>query len=614
MTLTFSRLLLLAVATSVAGMTVLPADAAPRRAAAAPVDPAVRLNRLYAEYWDGLMFLDPLQATLQGEARYNDQLPNTLSAAFRQQYHEFNQGWLAKVEAIGPDRLQGQDLLNYQIFVRDTRAALAGRDHPSWMLPVNSYYNPATIIAMLGSGAAAQPFETVKDYENWSRRSLGIPGLFNQAIENMRAGMAAGVVQPRALMEKVLPQLDAVIAARAEDTLFWGPVRNMPEEFSDADRQRLEEEYRRMIELRILPAYRALRGFIATEYLPACRSSDGLGALPGGAQWYARNITQYTTLTRDPVELHVQAESAVQRLHGEIEAVMKQHRIRGKRAKMVQGLQQDRAHRFGSAEELLAAYRNTAYTLAVPLAPVLPDIPLAPLQIQPVDPGRALTASALSYQPPQAADQPGLLLVNTHDLHSRPRWAVTQQYLHEGVPGHHLQLGLRQDTSTLPRFRRHTGDTAFVEGWGLYAEALGNELGLYDTAAEKLGYLHTSLVRTARIVADTGLHARGWSRQQAAHYLVEQADLSPADAALEVERSMAMPGQALASRVGELRLIQLRDQARQALGERFDLRAFHTQLLADGSLPLDILTDKVQRWLASQGVAPAGSGDGNGGD
>jgi uncharacterized protein (DUF885 family) len=290
----------------------------------------------------------------------------------------------------------------------------------------------------------------------------------------------------------------------------------------------------------------------------------------------------------------------VVRLQGEIETVMKQNRIRGKRAKMLQGLQQDRAHRFGSAEELLAAYRDTAATLAIPLAQVLPQITLAPLQIQAVDPGRALTASALSYQPPLAGDQPGLLLVNTHDLRSRPRWAVTQQYLHEGVPGHHLQLGLRQDASQLPRFRRHTGDTAFVEGWGLYAEALGNELGLYDSPAEKLGYLHTSLVRTARIVADTGLHAQGWSRQQAALYLTEQADLSPAEAALEVERSMAMPGQALANRVGELRLIQLREQARQALGERFDLRTFHAQVLADGSLPLEILTDKIQRWINTQ--------------
>ena len=235
---TLTRALLLALAGSLICLPAAPAQAQ-RRSASAPADNATRLNALYGQYWDALMKLDPLQATLQGDARYNDQLPNTLSLAFRQQYIEFNQKWLARAQAIGDAGLQGQDLLSYQMFVRDTRAALAGRDHPAWMLPVNSYYNPATIIALLGSGAGAQPFNTVKDYENWSRRSLGIPTLFNQTIDNMRQGIAAGVVQPRALMEKVLPQLDAVLAAgSAEDSLFWGPVRNMPEDISDADRQR----------------------------------------------------------------------------------------------------------------------------------------------------------------------------------------------------------------------------------------------------------------------------------------------------------------------------------------------------------------------------------------
>lgn len=600
MSVALFRPLLLALGACLIVLPALPAEAQ-RRSASAPANTATRLNALYAEYWDALMKLDPLQATLQGDARYNDQLPNTLSLAFRQQYIEFNQHWLARAEAIGDAGLQGQDLLSYQIFVRDTRAALAGRDHPAWMLPVNSYYNPATIIALLGSGAGAQPFTTVTDYQNWSKRSLGVPTLFNQMIDNMRQGIAAGVVQPRALMEKVLPQLDAVLAAgSAQDSLFWGPVRNMPADFSDADRQRLTAEYQRMIDNRLLPAYRALRGFIATEYLPATRSSDGLGALPGGAAWYAHNLLQYTTISQQPEQLHQLASEEVSRLQEVMTATMRSQRIRGRRDRAVKALYSDRVHVLPSADALLQAYQQTQRELAPALAPVMPALELAPLQIQPLDPGRALTASAASYQPPAAADQPGTLWINTHDLAQRPRWAITQQYLHEAIPGHHLQLGQRHSGPALPRFRRHTGDTAYVEGWGLYAEALGQQLGLYDSAAEQLGYLHTNVVRNARIVADTGLHAMGWNRQQAAQYMIKQADMSPADAALEVERSMAMPGQALSARAGQWQLEKLREQASQALGERFDLAAFHAEVLRDGSLPMDILQAKIQRWIDSQ--------------
>ena len=603
------RTLALALGACLLLLPAAPAEAqrrAARPATQAPADNATRLNRLYAEYWDALMKLDPLQATLQGDPRYNDQLPNTLSLAFRQQYHEFNQQWLGRVEAIGEAGLSGQDLLSYQLFVRDTRAALAGRDQPGWMLPVNAYYSPATLVAVLGSGAGAQPFNTVADYDNWARRALGVPVLFNQAIDNMRAGIAAGVVQPRALMEPVLPQLDAVLAAgSAEDSLFWGPVRTLPDSFSAADRERITAEYRRLIDNRLLPAYRALRGFIATEYLPASRNSDGLDGIPGGAAWYAQILAQHAPGAVDPDALHAEAVAEVSALQQQMEASMRQLRVRGRRDRLVQTLYNPRQQAFDTPQALLQAYQQAHEQLAGPLAAVLPDLPLAPLQIAEVPAARALTASAASYQPPAGADAPGMLLINTHDLQRRPRWLVTQQYLHEAIPGHHLQLGLRQDGVALPRFRRYTGDTAFVEGWGLYAESLGQELGLYTTAHEQLGYLHTRLVRSARMAADTGLHTNGWRRQQATDYLVREAGLSRAEAATEVERMMAMPGQALAYRFGEQHIRALRQQAEQALGAGFELRAFHAELLRDGSLPLDVLGAKLQRWLAVRPATPA---------
>ena len=565
-------------------------------------DNASRLNRIYDEYWDASMRLNPLQATFQGDPRFNDQLPNFLSPASRQQAHDFMVEWLGKAEAVGKDGLQGQDLLSYEIFVRDAHISLAAEQQPSWMLPINPYNNLASIIAVLGSGAGAQPFRTVKDYENWSRRSLAVPALFDQAIANMREGMAAGVVQPRALMEKVLPQLDAVIKPSAEESIFWAPVRNMPEDFSAEDRERLAAEYKRMIEYRLLPAYRALRGFIATQYLPAARVTDGLGALPNGQAWYAHTIANLTSSSRTPAEIHELGEQEVKDLQERIATVMKEAKIRGSAQKTFAAMRNDRQFTFRDEAALLARYREVGQQVDAALPALFDTRPKAALDIRPVPAEHALTASAASYQPPSPADgsQPGVLQVNTRDLPSRKRWAVPLQDLHEGIPGHHLQLGLQQELSTLPRFRRLGGDVAFVEGWGLYAESLGDEMGIYRDPYDRLGYLQTTLLRTVRLVADTGLHAAGWSRQQAIDYMVKNADLSAADAAAEVERFMALPGQTLAYRVGEIKIRRLREKAQAALGDRFDPREFHNEVLKDGSMPLDILEAKIDRWIASK--------------
>lgn len=570
-------------------------------------DKAAQLNRIYDEYWDASMRLNPLQATFQGDARFNDQLPNFLSAASRQQAHDFMVEWLGKVEAVGSEGLHGQDLLSHEIFVRDARMSLAGEQYPAWMLPINQYNNLASIIAVLGSGAGAQPFNTVKDYENWSRRSLGVPALFEQAIANMREGMAAGVVQPRALMEKVLPQLDAVIKPSAEESIFWAPVRNMPEDFSAEDRERLTAEYKRMVEYRLLPAYRALRGFIATQYLPAARDSDGLGALPNGQAWYAHTVASVTNPSRTPAEIHALGTQEVQRLQERIATVMKDARIRGPVPKTVAAMRNDRQFAFKDSAALLARYAEVGKQVDAALPALFDARPKAALEIRPLDPERGATSSAASYQPPPGTDgqQPGVLNVNTSDLPSRKRWAVPMQYLHEGIPGHHLQLGLQQELSDLPRFRRRGGDLAFVEGWGLYAESLGEEIGVYADPYDHLGYLQTTLLRTVRLVADTGLNAAGWSRRQAIDYMVGNADISAADATAEVERFMAQPGQTLAYRVGEIKIRLLREKAQAALGASFDPREFHNEILKDGSMPLDILEAKIDRWIAGKATAPA---------
>ena len=568
---------------------------------------AAQLNRIYDEYWDASMRLNPLQATFQGDTRHNDQLPNILSAAYRQQSHDFTIEWLGKVEKIGADGLDGQDLLSYQIFVRDARMSLAAEQFPSWMLPVSQYYNLGSIMAILGSGSGAQPFNTVQDYDAWSRRSLGIAPLFDQAIANMRQGMAAGVVQPRDLMEKVLPQLDAVIKPSAEESIFWAPVRNLPEDLPAADKARISAEYKRMIELRIMPAYRALRGFIATEYLPATRASDGLGALPNGQAWYTQNIVQSTASTLDAQQIHTLAEQRVASLQAQIAGILKDNRIRGSQQKVLRSMRTDKNFQYANANALLARYKQLQGQVGGRLPALLGTQPKAALEIRAVEPERAASAAAVSYQPalPDGM-RPAILYVNTGNLPSRRRWSAPMQFLHEGVPGHHVQLGLQQELDKLPRFRRLGGDIAFIEGWGLYAESLGEELGVYQDPYERIGYLQAALTRAARMSADTGVHALGWSKRQAVDYLVKTTDMPTEDANAEVERFMALPGQTLPNGLGELKMIQLRDRAKAALGARFDPRRFHEQVLHDGSMPLDILDAKITRWIASEtGAAPA---------
>lgn len=564
---------------------------------------AAQLERIYDEYWDASMRLNPLQATFQGDARHNDQLPNILSPAYRQQSHDFTEQWLGKVEKIGPDGLTGQDLLSYQIFVRDARMSLAAEKYPAWMLPVSQYYNLGSIMAILGSGSGAQPFNTVQDYDTWSKRSLGIPPLFDQAIANMREGMRAGVVQPRDLMEKVLPQLDAVIKPTAEESIFWAPVRNMPDDFPEADKARITAEYKRMIEYRLMPAYRALRGFIATEYLPATRKTDGLSALPNGVAWYTQNIVQSTASTLTPQQIHALGEQRVASLQEQITAVMKQNRIRGSQQKLMRSMRTDKDFQYATPDALVMRYKQLQQQVGARLPSLLDTLPKAPLEIRPVEADRAASAAAVSYQPslPDGM-RPAALYVNTNALPSRRTWSAPAQYLHEGIPGHHVQLGLQQELDKLPRFRRLGGDVAFVEGWGMYAESLGDELGVYQDPYAKIAYLQGALTRSARMVADTGVHAQGWSKKQAVDYLVKAADMPVEDATAEVERFMALPGQTLANGLGELKMIELRDKAKAAQGAAFDPRRFHAEVLRDGSMPLDILEAKIDRWIA----APAG--------
>jgi uncharacterized protein (DUF885 family) len=563
---------------------------------------AEKLDQLYARYWEELLALNPLQATFQGDPRYNDQLPNFLSEEYRDRSEQFTKDWLARVEAVGPQGLTGQDLLSYQIFVRDAKNSLEGNQYPGWMQPLNQFYNFGAMAVQLGSGTGAQPFKTVEDYDNWRKRASRLPAIFDQAIANMRIGMANGVVQPRPLMEKVIPQFDQVIKDDPEQTLFWMPVKNMPADFPAAEKARITAEYRAMIADELMPAYRELRTFVANEYMPATRDSDGMAALPDGQDWYAYNARSSTTTDLSPAQIHQIGLDEVERIHGLMRTeVMAKVGFDGTLQEFFEFMKSDPRFQFESEAALLAHYRGLESTVNRHVPKLFSLTPKADFEIRPVEPFRAQSAAGGSYmRPSEDGSRPGIFYVNTYDLPSRQTWDAEDLFLHEAIPGHHFQLALQQELTGLPAFRRFGGETAFTEGWGLYAESLGKDLGLYTDPYNYFGYLQNELWRAIRLVVDTGLHSKGWTREQVIAYMLENSATAETPAISETERYMAIPGQALAYKIGELKIKELRARAEAELGADFDIRAFHAEVLKDGSVPLDVLEAKIDRWIAEQ--------------
>ena len=576
--------------------TIAPAIAAPVTAT-----PAQTAQQLFADYWEAMLQLYPINATYVGDNRYNDQLPNFLSADFRARSKALALDWRARVAAVDTSTLSEQDRLSVQMLLSDLDEELAGYRFPSHLQPINQFYSLPNEMAQLGSGSSAQPFKTVQDYDNWLKRAAQIPALFSQAIANMREGMQKGVVQPKVLMVKVLPQLDALIVADPSKTLFYTPITNLPAEFSAADKARLTAQYNVMIKDSLMPAYIGMRDFIRDEYLPKTRETVGLNALPDGAAWYAYNVKSRTTTNLTPAQIHQIGLDEVARIQGEMRKVIKQLKFKGDLQAFFEFLDTDKRFIFKDEPALLAYYESLRKAVEPGAARLFTLQPKASFEIRPVESFRNKSSAGGSYQSPsEDGTRPGIFYVNTYDLPSRKIWDAEDLYLHEAVPGHHFQIALAQEITELPKFRRFGGSTAYTEGWGLYAESLGKELGVYQDPYNYFGYLQNELWRAIRLVVDTGLHDKGWTRQQVIDYMLHNSAQSETQAVSEAERYMAIPGQALAYKIGELKIKELRLRSEKALGAKFDIRAFHREVLKDGAVPLEVLDGKITRWIASQ--------------
>jgi uncharacterized protein (DUF885 family) len=563
-------------------------------ATAAPADRSAELDALFASYWEEALELNPLRATFIGDNRYNDRMPNVLGEEHRTKQREFAQRYLAAAEAIDPSGLDHQRALSRDIFIRDRRSELEGEKFPDHLMPLNQFRNIGNWVAQLGSGASAQPFKTVEDYENWLKRVDGFVIIADQAIANMREGMEQGVVQPKVLMEKTLPQLAAHVVGKPEESIFYRVVAEFPETVPAEEHERLRAAYVEAITTRLVPTYAKLHTFVKDEYLPACRDTVGMGGLPGGEAWYAFLVRETTTTDLSADEIHQIGLSEVARIHGEMHGVMEKVGFEGDLKAFFEFLNTDKQFYFDTREELLAGYEALRSKADEAAPRLFSRLPRAGFEIRPVEAFREQSAAGGSYMSPSAdGSRPGVFYVNTYDLSARPSWAMESLYLHEAIPGHHFQGALSIELDELPDFRRFGGYTAYAEGWGLYAEALGPEMGFYTDPYQYFGKLNAELWRSIRLVVDTGIHHKGWSRQQVLDYMYANSAVQPARAIAEAERYMAIPSQALAYKIGQLKISELRARAEAALGDKFDIRAFHAEILEHGELPLDVLESNI---------------------
>ena len=581
-----------------------PASAPP--AMANPAQPAdARLKALFARSDEDELKRNPLSALFRGDLRYADRLGDYLTPAYTDAERAAATRELAELRAIPRTALTPTDRIAYDVFEYSKQESLAQLT-PEYLAltevrPVNHFFGFHTFYPTLSSGKGAAPFKTVTDYDNALKRHAQFAQLMDRSIAKFREGMASGVVETRLTIDNVIAQLDAQLKEPLEDSQYYLPVKNFPADFSEADKARLTTEYRAAITDEIRPALTRLRDFLRDEYRPVARVEVGLGSMKGGPALYERLIESTTTLPLKADAIHRLGLSEVARIGGEMRKVMAEVGFKGTLPEFFEFIRTDPRFQPKSREELTQDYYRVGERVAAKLPMDFAVLPKTKLEIRPYEEFREKYEAGGSYQSGTPdGSRPGLFYFNAYDLPKRATVEQTALYMHEGAPGHHFQISLAQENTALPPFMRFGGNTAYVEGWALYAETLGYEMGLYDDPYQRFGQLNNEMFRAIRLVVDTGLHSKGWSREKAIDYMLANSSKSRTDATAEVERYIAIPSQALAYKIGQLKIQELRARAARALGDRFDVRAFHDQVLNTGALPLPILEKKIDDWIASQ--------------
>jgi uncharacterized protein (DUF885 family) len=556
------------------------------------------LESLVEEYFETQLELSPMSATAIGDSRYDDRLDESTTPGFREKVLGLQRAFLDRARRIDAAALSASSRITYDIFVSEREHALAGQRFPEELMPFNQMSGLPMDLAVYGSGSGPQPFATAKDYDRFLERMRQFPRWADGAIALMREGMARGITVPRPAMAKVLPQLREIVTTDLADNIFWSPIESMPAGIGKADRERIRAAYRAALTSEVMPAYRRLADFIERDYLPAARTTVGWTDLADGADWYRWRVRDATTMDMPPGEIHALGLAEVARIRGEMMAVKQQVGFTGDLDAFFRHLEEDPRFYFTNEQDLLEAYRDVKHHIDALLPKMFADFPKADYEIRAVEPFRAASAAGASYQSPSAdGKRPGIFYVNTYNLKAQPRFGIETLSLHEAAPGHHFQISIQQELDDMPRFRRFNNYVSYAEGWALYAESIGKELGLFTDPYQWYGRLSDEMLRAMRLVVDTGLHTQGWTREQAIRYMLDNSSLAESDVTAEVERYIVWPGQALGYKLGQLHISALRSRAQARLGEAFDVRTFHSQVLRDGAVPMDVLTAKIDRWI-----------------
>ena len=591
------------------GACTLPAQAAQ----IAPGSPVVaakaslaqkQLAKLAAAFHTARCKFDPLLfATANGDSRYNDQLGLAISPSVRAAQFSLYRSMQKQLMTVHREQLGAQDQLTYDLLTYELNNAMQLESFPDHLLPLNQFDNVPSTLANYASGTGSQPLATVKQYYDYLNRLNQLPAWIDQAIANMKQGMRSGVVQPKAITVAMLPQFQNLRAATPEASIYYAPVTHFPAGFSEADKRKLVTAYLKTVDSKIAPALTRLVDFLEHQYLQASRSSTGWSHLPNGAAWYAAHIKDSTNLPLSADEVHALGLKEVARIQQQLTLLGPKLGYEGAEKQLPQWVAgQAKYNIFNSDEQVLDAYRAIYAQVQAKLPAYFSLIPKARLELQ-LEPELTRATASDHYTPPAAdGSHPGVFWPVVNDPKKYSRVDMVSLFLHEGIPGHHLHAALLKELD-LPDFRKFSTENpnsaAYTEGWALYSETLGKELGLYDDPVAYYGHLNAEMLRAARLVVDTGMHAKGWTREQAITYLADTLGWSEARARNQIERYMVWPGQALSYKIGSLKILELRARAQQALGDKFSYQKFHEVVIGDGTLPLPILEQRVDRWIAS---------------
>jgi uncharacterized protein (DUF885 family) len=556
------------------------------------------LSALFEKYYEERMELFPFEATFNGDNRFNDKWYVDFTDSYRAKIKSFYERYRIYVSKFERDALNDNDKLSFDAFSRDVKIGIEGLGFHENYFPLNQFQSSHLVFSQFGSGSVIQPFVTVADYDNWLKRVAVFPAYADSAIVYFKKGMAEGYVLPKSIVVKMIPQMQSMVVSDATKSLFYGPVANLPASFSEADKKRITDAYVIAINQQLTPYFKKLGDFLQDEYLPKARATTGISGIPGGDKYYNFLVRQQTTTDKTPDEIYNTGLEEVKRIRTEMERIKTETGFKGDLPAFFAYLKTDKKFTpFKTPKEVLDAFDSIHKKMEPNINRMFGHKPKTPFEIRQTEAFRAASASAEYNQGSADGSRPGIFYIPIIDASTfNITSGMESLFLHEAIPGHHYQISLQQENDKLPKFRRFGGNNAYAEGWALYCESLGKELGLYTDPYQYMGALGDEIHRAIRLVVDVAMHTKNMTREEAIKYMTDNEQISEEGATAEIERYMVIPAQALGYKIGALKIRELRNKYEKQMGDKFKISSFHDAVLRDGNLPLDVLEKKMDAW------------------